>query len=49
MFDRYLPDHNDKRALVWVSNMVNTHREWTLRQAYEDTCRMALLLKQHGI
>lgn len=49
MFDRFLPTHASKRALVWVSNMVNQHREWTLQQAYEDTCRMARLLQQQGV
>lgn len=49
MFDRYLPTHADKRALVWVSNMVQQQKEWTLRQAYEDTCKMAQLLKNQGV
>ena len=34
MFDRYLPTHNDKKALIWVSNSVQQERIWTLRQAY---------------
>ena len=49
MFDRYLPAHADKQALIWVSNMVNQERTWTLRQAYESTCKMALMLKSRGI
>ena len=49
MFDRYLPTHGDKRALIWVSNMVHQQKEWTLRQVYEDTCKMAQLLKDQGI
>lgn len=49
MFDRYLPAHADKQALVWVSNMVQQERTWTLRQAFESTCRMASLLKSRGV
>lgn len=49
MFDRFLPAQAGKRALVWVSNMINQHREWTLQQAFEDTCRMARLLQQQGV
>lgn len=49
MFDRYLPIHNDKTALIWVSNMINQEKVWTLRQAYEDTCKMAVFLKKNGV
>jgi acyl-coenzyme A synthetase/AMP-(fatty) acid ligase len=49
MFDRYLAAHGEKKALIWVSNMVNQERIWTLRQAYESTCKMALLLKSRGV
>ena len=45
MFDRYLKDHSTKKALIWVSNMVNDSQEWTLREAYEEMCKMALLLR----
>jgi propionyl-CoA synthetase len=34
MFDRFLSAYGDKQALIWVSNMVNQERTWTLRQAY---------------
>lgn len=49
MFDRFLPQHSNKQAVVWVSNMVKERREWTLQQAFEDTCRMARLLQQQGV
>lgn len=29
--------------------MVKEQREWTLQQAFEDTCRMARLFQQHGV
>jgi propionyl-CoA synthetase len=49
MFDRYLSVYSDKQALIWVSNMLNKERTWTLRQAYESVCRMGLLLKSRGV
>lgn len=49
MFDRYLAAHANKQALIWVSNMVNQELTWTLRQAYESTCKMALMLKSRGV
>jgi propionyl-CoA synthetase len=49
MFDRFLPAHADKRAVIWVSNMINETAEWTLRQAYEATCKMANLLLESGV
>ena len=49
MFDRYLPAYAHKQALIWVSNMLSKERTWTLRQAYESTCRMGHLLKSRGV
>lgn len=49
MFDRFLETQGDRRCLVWVSNMVNQEKEWTLRQVYENVCRMSLILKKHGV
>jgi acetyl-CoA synthetase len=49
MFDRYLLTQSDRRCLIWVSNMVNTQKEWTFRQVYENVCRMSLILKKHGV
>jgi propionyl-CoA synthetase len=31
LFDRFLPLHAHKQALIWVSNMLNAERIWTLR------------------
>ena len=49
MFDRYLKDYADQRSLVWVSNMVKQEREWTLRENYQNVCRMGRYLKSQGI
>lgn len=49
MIDRYLPKHADKTALIWVSNMVNQEKTWTLHEVYQNVCKMALLLKKHGV
>ena len=49
MIDRYLPTQSNEKSLIWVSNMVNERKEWTLREVYENVCRMCLLLKEHGV
>lgn len=49
MFDRYLETQKDRRCLIWVSNMTNTEKVWTLRQVYENVCRMCHILKKHGV
>ena len=49
MFDRYLPQHADKKALIWVSNMVNQEKVWTLGQAFQEVCKMAHLFKSNGV
>lgn len=49
MFDRYLETQKDRRCLIWVSNMTNAEKVWTLRQVYENVCRMCHILKKHGV
>lgn len=49
MFDRYLPSQADRRCLVWVSNMIKEQREWTLKEVYQNVCRMCHFLKKQGV
>ena len=49
MIDRYLPRLNNQPALVWVSNMVGMEKVYTLREVYENVCKMANLLKKEGV
>ena len=49
MIDRYLPERADKLAMVWVSNMVNEERKWTLHEVYENVCKMAHLMQKEGV
>lgn len=49
MIDRYLPTQANKRALIWVSNMVGQEITFTLGEVYQNVCRMALLLRSQGI
>jgi propionyl-CoA synthetase len=49
MIDRYLESQANCPALIWVSNMVNQQITWTLREVYENVCRMSILLKQYDV
>ena len=49
MIDKYLPTQADKRALIWVSNMVKQEKIWTLKEVYENVCRMCLILRKQGV
>lgn len=49
MIDRYLPTQANERSLIWVSNMVKEEKIFTLREVYENVCRMAILLKKQGV
>ena len=47
--DRHLAEHGDRTAVIFEADEPGTGRTVTYRQLYEETCRFANLLKQHGI
>lgn len=47
--DRHLPEKADTVALIWESDDPNSHTQITYREAFEETCRMANLLKARGV
>lgn len=44
-----MPKYANKQALIWVSNMVKEEKIFTLREVYENVCKMCILLKKHGV
>ena len=47
--DRHLAQHGDRTALIFEADEPGEGRTVTYRELYEDTCRFANLLKQHGV
>jgi len=47
--DRHLAARGDQVAIIWEGDDPNEHKHITYRQAYEETCRMANVLKKHGV
>ncbi len=47
--DRHLAKRGDQVAIIWEGDDPNEHKHITYRQAYEETCRMANVLKKHGV
>ena len=47
--DRHLRDHGDEIAIIWEGDEPDTHKHITYREAFEETCRMANVLKARGI
>ena len=47
--DRHLADHGDRTALIFEADEPGQGREISYRELYEETCRFANLLKQHGV
>ncbi len=47
--DRHLAKRGDQIAIIWEGDDPNEHKHITYRQAYEETCRMANVLKKHGV
>ncbi|MEQ8936067.1 MAG: acetate--CoA ligase [Amphiplicatus sp.] len=47
--DRHLPERGDETAIIWESDDPSTHTKFTYAQVFEETCRMANLLKARGI
>ena len=47
--DRHLEKHSDRTAIVFEADEPGEGRTLTYRELYEETCRLANLLKQRGI
>ena len=47
--DRHLAEHSDRTALIFEPDEPGTGHGWTYRQLYEETCRLANLLKSRNI
>jgi len=47
--DRHLPEHADRVALIFEADEPGAGRTVTYRELYEETCRLANLLKQRGV
>ena len=47
--DRHLADHGDRTALIFEADEPGEGRSLTYRELYEETCRMANLLRQKGV
>jgi acetyl-CoA synthetase len=47
--DRHLAEHGNRTALIFEADEPGTGRPVTYRELYEETCRFANLLQQHGI
>jgi len=47
--DRHLAEHGDRTALIFEADEPGTGRSVSYRELYEETCRLANLLKQRGI
>lgn len=48
--DRHLPQHAERTALIWEADDPKTpSRQITYRELHQQVCRMANVLKKHGI
>ena len=47
--DRHLEQHGERTALTFEADEPGEGHAWTYRQLYEETCRLANLLKSRGI
>jgi acetyl-CoA synthetase len=47
--DRHLADKGDAVAIIWEGDDPSQSRKITYREAYEETCRMANVLKGRGV
>lgn len=47
--DRHLADCGHKKAVIWVSNMVNKERIFTYTELHQNVCKMAKLFQRHGV
>jgi acetyl-CoA synthetase len=47
--DRHLATRGEKTALIWEGDEPGEHRTMTYREVYEETCRLANVLRAKGI
>jgi acetyl-CoA synthetase len=47
--DRHLKDHADQVAIIWEGDDPSLDRKITYRELHEQVCRMANVLKKHGV
>ncbi len=47
--DRHLAKRGDQVAIIWEGDDPNEQKHITYREAYEQTCRMANVMKKHGV
>ena len=47
--DRHLAKRGNQTAIIWEGDDPNESKHITYREAYEATCRMANVLKKHGV
>ena len=47
--DRHLPHRADEIAIIWEGDDPADSRKITYREAHAETCRMANVLKRHGV
>ncbi|WP_375206272.1 acetate--CoA ligase [Hyphococcus sp.] len=47
--DRHLPERADDVAIIWESDDPGTSKNITYKEAFEETCRMANVLKARGV
>ena len=47
--DRHLEKHGDRTAVIFEADEPGHGHRYTYRELYEETCRFANLLKQHGV
>jgi acetyl-CoA synthetase len=47
--DRHVAEHGDRTALIFEADEPGDGREVSYRELFEETCRLANLLKQHGV
>ncbi|MFA1624967.1 AMP-binding protein, partial [Rhizobium mongolense] len=47
--DRHLKDHGNQVAIIWEGDDPSLHKKITYNELYEHVCRMANVLKKHGV
>ncbi len=47
--DRHLPERADDIAIIWEGDEPGTEKKITFAEAFEETCRMANVLKARGV
>ena len=47
--DRHLPQKKDDTAIIWEGDEPDQHKHVTYGEAYEEVCRLANVLKNHGV